>query len=266
MRATAAKKPVETVEAKGTATLERALLILSAFTPQDPYMSLAELSRKTGLNKSTLLRLAQTLQRFGYLGQTPEGNYHVGPAPLYLGSLFQQAVKPGDLVLPALKGLVAKTGESASFNVRTGDVRVCVYRVDSPHRIRDHVKAGDILPLNKGAVGKVLTAFSEPESRGAELAEVRRRLCSVTRAEIEMDTAGIACPVFGVEQKLEGCFALTGPLSRFEPPKIAGMRRLLLEAAATMTYGLGGDPKPLERALKDNEPFPAKNILLKEKR
>ena len=50
------------------------------------------------------------------------------------------------------------------------------------------------------------------------------------------------------------------------PPKIAGMRRLLLEAAATMTYGLGGDPKPLERALKDNEPFPARQTLLKEKR
>jgi len=245
-------------EAKGTATLERALLILSAFTPQDPYMSLAELTRKTGLNKSTLLRLASTLQRFGYLGQTGEGNYHVGPAPLYLGTLFQMAVKPGDLVLPALKALVAKTGESASFNVRTGDMRVCVYRVDSPHRIRDHVKAGDVLPLGKGAVGKVLTAFSEPERKLAALVEVRRRLCSVSRGEIERDTAGVACPVFGIEQKLEGSLALTGPASRFEDDKIGAMRRALLEAAAAMTYGLGGDPKPLERALRDNEAFPAR--------
>ncbi len=110
-------------------------------------------------------------------------------------------------------------------------------------------------------------AAGPAEGKGTEdpiLAEVRRRLCSVTRAEIEMDTAAVACPVFGIGQQRDGCFALTGPLNRFEEAKIGGMRRLLLEAAATVTYGLGGDPRPLERAVRDKEPFPAKQTLLKE--
>jgi DNA-binding IclR family transcriptional regulator len=251
-------------EAKGTATLERALLILDAFTPQDPTMSLAELARKTGLHKSTLLRLARTLQRFGYLAQTGEGNYYIGPAPLSLGALFQQAVKPADLVMPALRALVERTGESASFNVRTGDMRVCVYRVDSPHRIRDHVKVGDVLPLRKGAVGKVLVAFSDPDAHDAEIERIRKAMYCVTRHEIESGTAAVACAVFGVDQGLEGSFALTGPASRFEEAQIVAMRRALLESAAILTYNLGGDPKPLERALRDTQAPRHRTLLTRE--
>lgn len=42
---------------------------------------------------------------------------------------------------------------SASFHVRQGNQRLCLFRVDSPQPIRDHIRAGDLLPLDRGVGG-----------------------------------------------------------------------------------------------------------------
>ncbi|WP_158215360.1 IclR family transcriptional regulator [Candidimonas nitroreducens] len=234
-------------EDKSVATLERALTILATFEAS-PAQSLAEISRRTGMYKSTLLRLLGTLEKFGYVGQQGDGSYHVGAAALHLGSLYQKWVQPAELINPALRGLVQATGESASFNVPMGDLRICVYRVDSPQKIRDHVRIGDLLPLARGAAGRVMVAFSR--AAGTPEGEELRRTCfCVTRGEIEADTAGVAAPVFSMGDKLEGALAITGPAFRYSEEKVQAMRIPLLRTALSLTRDLGGPTAGLEAAL-----------------
>ena len=234
-------------EEKGVATLERALTILATFEAS-PTLPLAELSRRTGLYKSTLLRLLATLGKFGYVGQEANGNYHIGVAALYLGGLYQRWGKPAELINPVLTSLVAETGESCSFNVRESSVRVCVYRVDSPQRIRDHVHIGDILPLNKGAVGNILMAFGvEPKAESWAL--LRTQCFSSTSGEIEADTAAVAAPVFGANDKCAGALAVTGPASRFSNERIQQMRVAVIRAALELSRSFGGATALLEAAL-----------------
>src|SRR3546814_10022101 len=64
-------------------------------------------------------------------------------------------------VRPALKSLLCDTLESASFFIRDQDMRICLFREDSAHTIRDHVREGDRLILNQGAAGHVLLRRSE---------------------------------------------------------------------------------------------------------
>ena len=59
-----------------------------------------------------------------------------------------------------LEELVARTGETAAFYVRRGEQRLCLYRVDSPHLLRMHVRVGDALPLDNSGIAQVLRAFS----------------------------------------------------------------------------------------------------------
>ncbi|MDB5815669.1 MAG: IclR family transcriptional regulator [Rhodocyclales bacterium] len=73
----------------GVAAVDRALLILSAFREDDVSLSLALLARRTGLYKSTILRLLQSLLRAGYVVRLPEGSYVVGPEPARLARMFQ---------------------------------------------------------------------------------------------------------------------------------------------------------------------------------
>ncbi len=237
----------EEKEDRGVATLERALTILATFEAS-PSQSLAEISRRTGLYKSTLLRLLSTLEKFGYVGQQSDGNYHVGVAALHLGSLYQRWLKPSELINPALQDLVNETGESSSFNVQEGDLRVCVYRVDSTHKIRDHVRVGDLLPLRRGAAGKILLAFgseySLPEWKG-----LQETCFCWTKGEIEPDTAAVAAPVFGAGDRLEGALAITGPGFRFSDDKIESMRQPLLKVALQLSRNFGGRTAGLESAL-----------------
>jgi len=71
----------------GVAAVDRAFLILSAFREDDPALSLAVLARRTGLYKSTILRLMQSLMRAGFVTRLPDGNYVVGGEPARLARL-----------------------------------------------------------------------------------------------------------------------------------------------------------------------------------
>jgi len=58
--------------AEGVAALDRAIAILDAFTTADRSLSLAEIAARTGLYKSTILRLANSLLRGQLLDRAAE--------------------------------------------------------------------------------------------------------------------------------------------------------------------------------------------------
>jgi DNA-binding IclR family transcriptional regulator len=247
---------VEEKEDRGVATLERALAILATFEASST-QSLADISRRTGIYKSTLLRLLGTLEKFGYVGQQVDGSYHIGVAALHLGSLYQRWVRPAELINPVLHTLVEQTGESASFNVQEGALRVCVYRVDSPQTIRDHVRVGDVLPLTRGAAGKVMLAFGD-EASNPQWSDLRESCFCCTKGEIEADTAAVAAPVFAAGRAIEGSIAITGPAFRFSDEKVSAMRAAVLRGALTLSRELGGNTASLEAALhRAGSPVPA---------
>jgi DNA-binding IclR family transcriptional regulator len=124
-------------------------------------------------------------------------------------------------VLPALQELVRETGESAAYHVRQGNARLCLYRVDSPHPIRDHVYAGEILPLYRGTGGRVLVAFDKELLEGVPSEEggiyrkiVEQGFCATTGARLA-EGAGISAPVFRQNRQMAGALTLTMPVHRY---------------------------------------------------
>ncbi|RVA25927.1 IclR family transcriptional regulator, partial [Mesorhizobium sp. M7D.F.Ca.US.004.03.1.1] len=84
--------------AEGVAALDRAIAILDAFTTADRSLSLAEIAARTGLYKSTILRLANSLLRGRLLERLDDGRYRVGPATFRLGALYQRSVVAIDIL------------------------------------------------------------------------------------------------------------------------------------------------------------------------
>ena len=76
----------------GVAAVDRALSILDALT--DDKVTLAELSKRTDLYKSTVLRLLKSLEKFGYVLRSADGSYRLGSKVLHLGSLYQRHFRP----------------------------------------------------------------------------------------------------------------------------------------------------------------------------
>jgi DNA-binding IclR family transcriptional regulator len=223
----------------GVAAVDRALSLVAALERHPEPQTLSDLSRETGLYKSTILRLLTSLQSAGYADRLRDGRYGLGPMAFRLGLAYERANPLRDHVLPILEDLVHQGTESASFHVRQDtDTRLCLFRVDSRHPTLDRVQAGNVLPLRQGAAGRVLLAFDgEP---GAAFDEVRQSIVVVSIGERDPSCAGMACPVFGPEGRVKGALSLSGPKERFTKTTIASMRHLLISAAKAVTRSLGG--------------------------
>ena len=68
----------DSAEAQGVRSIRRALDILSLLTEDRPAVSIRDIVEATGLAKTTVIRLVQTLERSGLLWATP-GGYMAGP-------------------------------------------------------------------------------------------------------------------------------------------------------------------------------------------
>lgn len=239
------KDPESDPKPGGVAAVERAFAILNAFQPGDASLPLNELARRTGMYKSTILRLIATLVQEHCIVRLDDGSYQLGSMLLHWGGLYQAALRLDDHVPPILRRLAQETGEGASFFTREGSLRVCLFRVDSSRSVRDHVHTGDLLPLDKGAAGRVLAGFDRAL---VDPSQFPSQPLIATVGEREPDIAAIAAPVFGPQGSLRGALAISGPAMRFSIDLVPGMSQALLKAASELTRRLGGDSTLLDRA------------------
>jgi len=241
---------------EGVAAVERALTVVDAFTERDHSLTLTELSRRTGFYKSTILRLSESLEKFGYLYRLDDGSFRLGPKPMLLGALYQRHFRTADVVPRALASLVKQLGESASFYIRDGDRRVCLHRIDSPRAIRDTVHEGDTLPLTVGASGHVLLAFSGQTGEKYDL--IREKYFAASSGERDTETAAISAPVFSATQRLSGALTLSGPRYRIEQLTAEQVLPILFKEARDLTRVFGGNPEvfPAEAQSKGGTDYP----------
>ena len=91
-----AKRTQKPPSVKGVSAVERALAVLTAFRRGDGALSLADLARRTGLVKSTIMRLAVSLEQYRLLARLPDGSYRLDAETLRLGTAYQQAFNLSD--------------------------------------------------------------------------------------------------------------------------------------------------------------------------
>jgi DNA-binding IclR family transcriptional regulator len=228
--------------AGGVVAVTRALSLMEAFAVGEASLSLAELSRRAGMHKTTALRLARTLALSQYMVQTEDGQWRLGPAAGWLGARYQAGFDVNNVVEPALHQLVKETGESASFYVREGDIRSCVARVEGPQSVRHNVRIGERLPLNRGAPGRVILAFSGAPGQPYE--SIRKRGFHISLGEREAEVASVAAPVFALNWRLLGSMCISGPSSRLTKAKLERHAKAVIRAANQLSYALAGSRSP----------------------
>lgn len=231
----------EDTSQRGVAAVDRAFSIISALEASDLPRNLSEISRTTGLYKSTILRLLQSLLDAGYVVRVEESKYALGPTIMQLGLAYERANPLRHIFMPLFQQLVAEGSESPSFHVRqTTDERLCLFRLNSNHSTLDRVHVGDRLPIQRGAAGKVLLAFDSEPSSGPEMDEIRNNFYAVSLGERDKFCAGVAAPVFSQRNRLMGALSFSGPKERFAPSDVDHMKDIILKAARQLTIELGG--------------------------
>lgn len=232
----ASRKIVKTTAgAKPVAAVERALRVLDVFRGAHSPLWLGEISAETGLFKSTTLRLLETLRSSGYVVRLADGRYRPGAAVLELATAYKATFQLEQLVQPILESLAERTGESATFYVRQGDKRQCMWRVESKQPVRDVLLPGQLLEIGDTSAGQVFREFD----LGEAISSSNKKTMLRESSKVDDDqTASLCMPVFDANEFV-GAMALSGPVGRFTRTKVRSLKKILVEAATDLSRLLG---------------------------
>jgi DNA-binding IclR family transcriptional regulator len=255
------KKPPKE-SAKQIESVDKALSILECFSDGVSELSLKQLSEKTGLYKSRILRLCGTLMAHGFLIRQESSIYSLGPKLMMLGKMYERSNSLISVARPILRELASITGESAKLFVIQGTKRICLVREKGTYPLSYHVEEGESFELYAGAGGKVLLAYAskdfcdqvlgekvlerltpttivERSRLEEEFAAIRERGYASSNGELFTEVAGMAAPVFDHENAVCAALAIAGPIQRFTEDRRQEMLDSLLASASRLSELLG---------------------------
>jgi DNA-binding IclR family transcriptional regulator len=242
------------------------MTLVTGFRPDDVELSLAELVRRTGLPKSTALRLLTELAEWDLVERTP-GGFRLGMRLFELGSLVPRQRGLREAAAPFLADLFEATHETVHLAILDGTEVMYVQKLDSRSGPKVPSRVGGRLPAHCTGVGKALLAFSPPATLDAvlatgldrraprtvvapgllrqELAEIRRRGVALEHEESTVGITCVAAPVLDSGDVAVAAVSITGWVNRLEPIRFAPAVRT---AALGISRTLRGTPRPAARA------------------
>ena len=176
-------------------------------------MSIRDIVEATGLAKTTVIRLVQTLEQNGLLWAAPNG-YLAGPGLWRWAHLARSSWELPPETQKLMRDLGARRRETVNLYMLRDIYRVCVAQQESPQPLRHVVHVGDELPLWAGASSKVLLrdapeslltriARSSPYGEGHVkrltewIEEAAHQGWAVSHGEREDGLSAVAVPVLG---------------------------------------------------------------------
>jgi IclR family pca regulon transcriptional regulator len=241
------------------ASLARGLVVIQAFTPQTPQMTISQISVRTGLSRAAVRRCLYTLVKLGFAGSDETQRYSLRPKMLTLANTYTASSTLANAAQPILERMSAALGESFSVATLDGDDIVYIARtsVNSVTRVMTvdpHI--GSRLPAYCTSMGRVLLAYLPQDQLEAYLARahfvqhtprtitsadklrlslrnVRRNGYALVDQELEVGLRSIAVPVQAPNGRVVATVNMSGHAPRM--PMLDMQTRFLphLRAAAS---------------------------------
>lgn len=239
-----------------------AIALLKCFSAEEHELGVSELSRKLGVAKSTVHRLARTLVADGLLEQNVENEkYRLGLALFGLGALVRRRMNLSSEARQDLFALRNATGETVQLAILDGAEIMFVYNLESTQAIRVNSDIGVRKPAFCTASGRAILAFQpqdivaaafaaglkrrtpktevEPARLRKLIAEVGQRGYAVEDEESEVGMRAIAAPVRGAGGVVVGSVAVAGPVQRLSKETLARIAPEVIRTAEVISGRLG---------------------------
>lgn len=152
-------------------SLARGLVVIRAFTEQQPRLSIAEVARLSGLPRAAARRCLLTLEKLGYAGSDGR-SFFLRPKILALGYAFLSSTSLPKAIQPFLERVSEQLHESCSAGVLDDDEVVYIARAATKRIMSVGLSVGSRLPAFWTSMGRVLLAQLPP-------AELQRRLATL---------------------------------------------------------------------------------------
>ena len=243
----------------GSRSVTRALRLLVALGASEVPVSLSELSRATGLAKSTVHLLLTSMRAEGFVVQDESnGRYGLGLVALRLGARALASDPLVAALAPGMQRLAEESGEAVSLGIRVDRSVVFVKRFETQHRLSTNIVAGSSMPLYASASGKCLLAAMNPSEVSAlypderlpsqstntirhrsrlleEIAKVRADGFASNTDEWLDGVSAVAAPVL-LGDEVVAALSIAGPTMRFRAAE--WLDHLVALAGSSWTQGV----------------------------
>lgn len=230
-------------------TFMKGMTVLRAFDEAHSQLSLAEISRLTGIERAAVRRLVLTLVHLGYV-RKDESRYSLTPRVLVLGSGFLRGNHFGRLVQPLIEMCARELGYSVGLAMRDGTAPVYVAQSSQQNaRYTFGFTVGSRLPLLSTAMGRMLLAWgaedwaremiaTQPVERyttetildrdriAEEVRAIREAGVAIVGGEFEAGAVGISVPV-GKMGSAEAALGLSEPMTEVGPVEYPRLTEIL---------------------------------------
>jgi DNA-binding IclR family transcriptional regulator len=243
-----------------------AIRLMNAFSEEEVEIGVSALSKRLGIAKSTVHRLAVTLVSEGLLEQNPENEkYRLGITLFRLGSLVRQRMNLSNEAKPHLVGLRSLTNETVHLAILNQNQIMYVYNMESTQAIRARSDVGVRKPVYCTAEGLAMLAFQPEEMVDAVIAdglvartsytnvdparfrtnlqEVRQRGYAVEDEESEIGMRCIAAPVRDGSGAVVAAVGVAAPVQRLSKKTIAAFAPNVVRTAEAISARLGYRPR-----------------------
>ncbi|WP_371780002.1 IclR family transcriptional regulator [Streptosporangium subroseum] len=241
-------------------SIDKALAVLEAIAE---HHRVTDIAAATGVSKSTVHRILQSLVEWGFARTDGNGGYEPGPRILTLAGRVMNRFDPARQASQALRALHDRIGYTTHFAVRSGDEAVYVDKLEGRRPYQMPSRIGMSLRLHCTAIGKaVLAQLGADEVRSivdrtglpsaapntlttvegllAHLVDVRARGYALDDEENLPGILCVAAPVFDHTGQVLGGISISGlamdmsmeDLERFAPDVVAAAREVSLALGA----------------------------------
>jgi DNA-binding IclR family transcriptional regulator len=243
--------------------LDRALAILEILSQEGPDLSLAEISERLQLHKSTAHRLMMVLERYKLIEKNSvSGRYRLGLKLFELGTKAVSQLDLRERARPFLERVVLETGETVHLCIMDDTEVVYLDKVEPTRSVRMASSVGRRNPAYCTAVGKAMMAYlSEAEVESivrkqglkpltantlttlyelkTDLATIRKRGYAIDDEENEEGVRCVGCVVRGHSGEPVAAISISGPAFRVTKEKVEHLAIPVVAAARSLSANLG---------------------------
>jgi len=218
--------------------IKRASSVLESFDSEHSTLTLADLTRRTGLARSTTHRLAEELAELGWMEKSERG-YSLGMRLFEFGELVPKQRNLVSVALPYMEDLRTATGAAVHLAILDGTEVVYLQVLSSKQAPRMNSRRGGRLPAHATGVGKAILAFSSPETVQRVIdtglpaltsrtittpGQLRRELVAIRASGVSYDreesNPGVLCaaaPIFASDGRVRAALSVSGFSRRLAP-------------------------------------------------
>lgn len=154
----------------GVPPVERAIALLRYIADGHDCANTSRAAKQTGINRTTLLRLLETLHRERMIQALPDGNgYTLGTGLINLAAHALYSRDIVQIAQPELRDLAAKLGLSAHLGVLEGQEILYLLRETPNLHLVSNVRVGSRLPVHATSIGRIILAHYSPQERDRAL-------------------------------------------------------------------------------------------------